>query len=107
MVCNIDFITHMNNVTGLPGLLSYPNTCFGYFWVAILLGFWVVLVLTIYFKDKETNLRPEMTSILGVASIPTFVLSIVATRLSMLTNQGMTILFVFCAFWIVLWFLKK
>ncbi len=107
MVCAIDFFTHINETSGATGILSYPNTCFGYFWVSILLGFWLVIVLTIFFKEQDENPKPEMISIFGVASIPIFILSMVATRLEMLTNDGMAIMFTFTGLWLVLWFIKK
>jgi len=103
--------------TSIVGILAYPNTCFYWFWGAIMLAFWLVLALTLYFTDKDNFQKSDFMSALGVSSIVNifagFGLTLLREELpsgviiSVLQQDVFITLFVINIVSIVFWILKK
>lgn len=106
MVCaGISNSTLIDN--SIAGILAYPNTCDYYFYAKMMGAFFIVLTLSLYFKDRERIVKSDMISCLGVSSIATIFVSLIGTLLQIIPSDIFIEIFVLGMVFIVIWAFKK
>ena len=108
MVC-----TTFTNITNLGDLLVWPTSCNYYIYLIFLATIFIVLSLILYNRQKESEIRADLISSLGVSSIATIILALIGTTIKNSANIPMIqqdiFLYVFAMgiIFILIWFFKK
>lgn len=101
---NYPDLSNLNNGSGIAGLMSLPNNSYPYFWAWILGGIWIVMVLTMYFKDKEKVGKEKILSSMAVACLAIIFLSTIGTVLTIVSTEIMVYIVVLSLIIIAIWF---
>ena len=91
----------------ITGILAYPTTCDYHFYAKIMGAFFIIITLTLYFKDRERVVKADMISCLGVAAIATIFVSLIGTFLTIIQQDVFIEIFVLGMIFIMIWMLKK
>lgn len=98
---------------GIGDLLAFPNSCDHYFWAKILIAFFIILSYTLYKKDEEKIVKPNILSSMGISAIATIFIALILTYI--LDSNGNSIIpgdvflevIIGCTIFIVLWLFSK
>ncbi len=93
--------------TGITGILAFPTTCDYYFYAKIMGALFIILSLTLYFKDRERIVKADMISCLGISAIATIFISLIGTFLKIIQSDVFIEIFVIGMIFIVIWVFKK
>lgn len=93
--------------TGISGILAFPTTCDYYFYAKILGAIWIILIFTLYFKEKETITKPDMISIMAISSIATMFIALAGSLLEIVQPDIFIEIFVIGMIFIVIWLFKR
>jgi hypothetical protein len=91
----------------LAGILAYPNSCFYYTWGLIMAVIWIVLAFSLYHREKERVVNPDILSILGISSIAIIFLSLIGTTFNIIQHDVFIEILVFGFIFIAIWFFKS
>lgn len=100
-------------ITSIGDFLVWPTTCNYYVYLIVLFAIFLVLALSLYNKEKESRIRSDMISTLGVSSIVTIVLALIGTLIKNSADIPMVQQDIFLyvlsvgTVFILLWFFKK
>lgn len=97
-------LSSLNNGSGIAGLMALPNSSYPYFWGWILGGIWVIMVLTMYFKDLEKTGKSGMLSSVAVASFAIILLATIGTIVTFISLEIMVYTLVIGLLFIAVWF---
>lgn len=97
-------LSNLNNESGIAGIMSLPNSSYPYYWAWILGAIWVIIVLTMYFKDKEKIGKGLILSSMAVACLSIIFLSAIGTVLGIVSGEIMVYILVLSAIIIGIWF---
>ena len=76
----------LGNVTGGIGeLLALPNTSYPFYWALIMIGLWVIISLTLYFKEKSLLGKGNLLSSMAVSAFAIIMLSTLGTLFKIIT----------------------
>ena len=96
-------LSNLTNSSGIAGLMRLPNTSYPYFWAWILGGIWIIIVLTMYFKEVERLGKAKILSSMSVSCFAIIVLSAIGTVLGIVTVDIMIYIIVFSFIIIAIW----
>ncbi len=102
---NYPDLSSLNNDSGIGGLMSLPNSSYPYFWAWIMGGIFIIITLTMYYKDKEKVGKGKILSSMAVASLAVILLSTIGTILTIISVDIMIYILVFGIIIIAIWFL--
>ncbi len=97
-------LSSLSNSSGISGLLQLPNSGYPYYWLLILSGIWLIIVLTFYFTEKDKTGKSNILSDMSVACLAIIMLSVVGTILKIVTIDIMIYILVFSMLVIGIWF---
>ncbi len=97
-------LSSLDNSSGIAGLLSLPNASYPFFWAWILGGIWIIIVLTMYFKEVEKVGKSRILSSMAVASLAILLLSTIGTVLTIVSIEIMVNILVLSMLIIGIWF---
>lgn len=100
-------LSSLSPESGISGLMSLPNSSYPYFWAWILGGIWIIMVLTMYFKEVEKVGKGKIISSMAVASLAILLLSTIGTVLNIVSIDIMVILLVLTLLNIAIWFFSS
>lgn len=103
----LDFydLSNLNeNTTNIGTLLAIPNSSYPYFWAWILLGIWLIITSTLYFKEKEKIGRGKLLASMSVACFCIIILATLGSLLGIITSEIMIRTLVLCIVIIAIWF---
>lgn len=69
----------ISTIQGLTDYLVWPTGCFYYFWLVIFGVIFAIVSWLLYHDERNRKLEGDMVSSMGVASIFTFFLSVIAS----------------------------
>jgi len=103
----------IGNMDEIVDWLIYPTSCYYYFWSTILFGLFILLVLTLYFRERDRETHPDIISNMGVSSMAIIFLSLILTLMK--NSDGIPVLqsdlfiyhIVFGLILILIWIFKK
>ncbi len=93
--------------TGIPGILAFPTSCDYYFYAKIMGAFFIILTLSLYFRDRERIVKADVISCLGISAIATIFVSLIGTLLQIIQSDIFIEIFVIGMIFIVIWVFKK
>lgn len=96
------------SINGTIGdFMTFPNSIYPYFWAWIIGGLWLIISLTLYYKEKEKIGKGRMLSSMAVSSLACMILSLFGTLLGIITLNIMIYIFVFGMLMTIIWFFSK
>ena len=104
IMVNYPDLSSLNNESGIAGIMKLPNSSYPYFWAWIIGGIWIIMVLTMYFKEKEKTGRGKILSSMAVSCLAIVFLSTIGTVLGIVSVDIMVYILVISAMIIALWF---
>ncbi len=100
-------LSSLNNESGIAGLMSLPNASYPYFWAWIMGGIWIIMVLTMYFKESEKLGKSKILSSMAVSSFAILFLSTIGTVLTIISVEIMVYILVLSLIVIAVWFFSS
>lgn len=100
---NYPDLSNLNNESGIGGFMSLPNSSYPYFWAWILGGLWIIMVLTMYFRDKEKIGRGRILSSMTVSAFAIILLATIGTILGIISVDIMIYVLVLGFMIIAVW----
>jgi chromate transport protein ChrA len=98
-------LSSLNNGSGISGLMALPNDSYPFFWAWILAGIWVIIVLTMYFKESEKfGGKAKILSSMAVASLAIIILATIGTVFTIISLDLMVNILVLGLVVIGIWF---
>ena len=97
-------LSSLTNTSGIAGLMSLPNASYPYYWAWIIGGILIIMVLTMYFKDKENISRTNILSSMAVSSLAIIFLATIGTVLTIISVEIMVYILVIGMMTIGVWF---
>ncbi len=97
-------LSSLNKASGIAGFMALPNASYPYFWAWIMGAIWSIMVLTMYFKEKERIGKDSILSSMAVASLAILLLSTIGTVLTVITTEIMVYILVLTLMIIAIWF---
>ena len=97
-------LSSLNNQSGIAGLMSLPNNSYPFFWAWILAGIWVIMVLTMYFVEKNKLGKGKILSSMAVSCLAIIFLATIGTVLGIVSAEIMVYIIVLSAIVIAVWF---
>ena len=94
----------LTNSPGIGGLMKLPNSSYPYYWAWILGGIWMIMVLTMYFVEKDKTGRGKILSSMAVACLAIIFLSVIGTVLKIVSTEIMVYILVISFIIIAIWF---
>ena len=100
-------LSSLNNESGIAGFMSLPNASYPYFWAWILGGIWIIMVLTMYFKEVEKVGKAKILSSMAVACLAILLLATIGTVLTIISTEIMVTILVLSLLIIAIWFFSS
>ena len=101
---NYPDLSSLDNSSGIAGLMALPNSSYPYFWAWILGGIWIIMVITMYFKEKGSIGKANLLSSMAVAALSIIFLSTIGTVLTIVSVEIMVYILVIGIMIIAIWF---
>ena len=76
---------NISETGGIADLLALPNASFPFYWVLIMVALWVIITLTMYFKEKELTTKGNLLSAMAVSAFAIIMLSTIGTLFNIIT----------------------
>ena len=101
------------NINSIGDLLVWPTSCNYYIYLIVFITIFITLSLIIYNRQKESEIKADLISSMGVSSIATIFLALIGTLIKNTANIPMVqqdiFLYVFAVgiVFILIWFFKK
>lgn len=76
---------NLSDDAGIGELLALPNASYPYYWVLIMIGLWIIISLTIYFREKELSTKANILSAMAVSAFAIIMLSTLGTLFNIIT----------------------
>lgn len=93
--------------TGISGILSYPNTCFNWFWGLIIAAIFFVIALSLYFRDRDRQVNPDFMSILGVSSLASIMIALAGSLLGLIQKEVFSVILAVGLVFVIIWLIKR
>ena len=84
---NYPDLSNLSDGAGIAELMALPNSSYPFYWALIIIGIWVIISLTLYFKDKEEGRPGNLLSAMAVSAFAMIILSTVGTLFNILTLE--------------------
>lgn len=104
---NYPDLTSLNNGSGIGGFMALPNASYPFFWAWILGGIWIIMVLTMYFKETEKFGKSNILSSMAVSALAIIILSTIGTVLTIVSVDIMVNILVLGLVIIAIWFFSS
>ncbi len=108
MVCST-----FTNINSFGDLLVWPTGCNYYFYLIVFATIFIVLTLILYNRQKESEIKGDLVSSLGVSSIAIMFMALIGTLIKnsadipMVQQDIFLYVFAFGIIFILIWFFKK
>ena len=77
------------DLTGFSGniveVLKVPNSSYPFYWASMIMAIWVIISLTLFFKEKENSTKGNLLSAMAVSAFAMIMLSTLGTLMGILT----------------------
>ena len=70
---------------GIAELMALPNASYPFYWVIIMVALWIIITLTMYFKEKEISTRGNLLGAMAISAFAIIMLSTIGTLFNILT----------------------
>lgn len=78
-------LSNLSDGAGIAELMALPNASYPFYWSLIIIGIWVIISLTMYFKEKSVGRPGNLLSAMAVSAFAMIILSTVGTLFNILT----------------------
>ena len=91
----------------IGSFMSLPNASYPYYWAWILGSIWMMITLTLYFKEKERKGIGLFLSSMAVSSLAIIFLAVTGTIVGFITLEVMIYILVIGLLIIGIWFFSS
>ncbi len=108
MVCSI-----FTNINSIGDFLVWPTSCNYYIYLIVFATLFITLSLILYNKQKESQIRSDLISSMGVSSIAVLFLALIGTLIKneasipMIQQDIFLYVFAVTIVFLLIWFFKK
>lgn len=101
------------DISNLPGnatigdFFSLPNNTYPLFWGWIMGGIFLIITMTLYFKEKETAPKGNILSSMAISSLAVIFLSAIGTLVGFINLEMMIYILTFGMLIILIWFFSN
>ena len=78
---------NLSDTGGIGELLALPNASYPFYWGLIMIGLWIIVSLSLYFKEKSSLGKGNLLSAMAVSAFAIIMLSTIGTLFSILTLE--------------------
>lgn len=96
-------LTSIQNDSNIATLLALPNASNPFFWTVILGGVFIILSLTMYFREKSLTGRGNLLSSSAVSALACIVIAVFGSLINIFTVETLVPVLVFGLVIIVSW----
>jgi hypothetical protein len=96
-------LSSLGNGSDIGDIMALPNASYPWFWVVVLMGVWLIVSLSIYFKEKGMIGRSSLLSAMAIASLPCMMLATLGSLFGVFTLTTLLPVLVFGLLIIVIW----
>lgn len=94
---------NLSSGAGISSILSLPNASYPIFWTLILGGIWLIVTLTLYFREKSLKGIGNLLSSAGVSALACVVLLTLGSIVGIFTVETQVPIATFCVIIIAVW----
>ncbi len=76
---------NLSDSAGIGELLAFPNASYPFYWGLIMIGLWIIISLTLYFREKELQAKGNLLSAMAVSAFAIIMLSAIGTLFNIIT----------------------
>ncbi len=76
---------NLSDNAGIAELLALPNASYPFYWPLIMIGIWVIISLTLYFREKELTAKGNLLSSMAISAFAIIMLSTLGTLFKIIT----------------------
>ena len=76
---------NISETGGIADLLALPSASLPFYWVLIMVALWVIITLTMYFKEKELTTKGNLLGAMAVSAFAIIMLSTIGTLFKIIT----------------------
>ena len=80
-------LSNLSDGAGIAELLALPNASYPFYWALIIIGIWIIVSMTMYFKEKSVGRPGNLLSAMAVSAFAMIILSTVGTLFNILTLE--------------------
>lgn len=80
-------LSNLSDGAGISELMALPNASYPFYWALIIIGIWIIVSLTMYFKEKSLGRPGNLLSAMAVSAFAMIILSTVGTLFNILTLE--------------------
>ena len=91
----------------ITGILAFPTSCDYQFYAKIMAALFVIIAMTLFYRDKHRGIKADMISAMGVSAIATIFVALIGTFIKIIQPDIFIEIFVMGMIFIVLWMLKR
>ncbi len=84
---NYPDLSNLSNDAGIGELLALPNASYPFYWGIIMVGIFIIVSLSIYFRDKSLGRPGNLLSSMAVSSLAVIMLSTLGTLINIITLE--------------------
>lgn len=106
MVDYPDF-SNLGNSSNIGNFLALPNSSYSYFWAWIFAGIWLLITLSLYFKEKERTGKQKFLSSMATSSFVIIFLLTLGSLVGFISLEIMIYALVVNLLIIGVWFFSK
>ncbi len=80
-------LSNLSDSAGIGELLALPNASYPFYWALIMIGIFVIVSLSMYFREKSLGRPGNLLSSMAVSAFAMIMLSTVGTLFNILTLE--------------------
>ena len=82
---NYPDLSSLSDTAGISELLALPNASYPFYWGLIMVGIFIIVSFSIYFRDKSLGKPGNLLSAMAVSSLAIIMLSTLGTLMNIIT----------------------
>ncbi len=87
MVVEYPDLSNLGDDAGIAELMALPNASLPFYWTLILVGVWVIVSLSMYFKEKSEGKPGNMLSGMAVSALAVIMLATLGSLFNIVTFE--------------------
>ena len=100
-------LSSISNNSNIGSFLSLPNSSYPFFWTWLIFGIFVILTLSLYFKEKAKIGKGNLLSSAAVSSLAIVILATLGSLIGLFTIKTLIPIIVMSLVIIIVWIFSK
>lgn len=100
---NYPDLSSLGNSSSISNLAALPSASYPFYWTIMIGAIWIILTLTMYFRDKSLQGKGNILSSMAIASFAAIVLSAAGSWMGIVSVTSQLPILVFGVVILVVW----